>query len=254
MTNENRCILAAGCKLAGDEAQCNNLCPHFIAVHGQTGDGGRVRDARIPTDYTDITVDNSPIRENQPEAYRLVDAYVKTFKRQFEENGERIKSLYLWSDATGTGKTTTAAAVANEYIKRHYIGSRKRGLKPKRRPVFFLDMNELQGKYNEANRSNTPKEIAEPASRSYYEMLKAAKETDLLIVDDIGLRSASEAFRQDVHRFINHRASNEMPVVWTSNLPIDSLKTLFSKQIWDRVRDMCVEVEFQGESKRGVRR
>jgi DNA replication protein DnaC len=213
---------------------------------------GRVRESRIPSDYYNVTVQRSPVQI--PKVSKMVSGYVKTFKRQFEEDGERIKSLYLYSDATGTGKTTTAAAIGNEFIKRHYFGSIKRGLKPDRRPVLFLDMNELQGLYNRANRSNIPREIGEAANREYFALLRRAKDSKLLIIDDLGLRSVTEAFRQDIHQFINHRAVNKMPTVYTSNKPIKELKNDYSKQIWDRVRDMCIEIAFDGESKRGHRK
>jgi DNA replication protein DnaC len=245
------CLLKEAFKNGSACGNEGGICFHSIAVES------RVRSANIPSDYENITVESSPVRDQQPDVYRKVDAYVKTFVRQFGPDArgeERIKSLYLYSDATGTGKTTTAAAIANEYIKRHYVGSLKRGLKAKRRPVFFLDMNELQGFYNKANRPNVPRDIAEAAARDYFEILDIAKSVDLLVIDDLGLRSASEAFRGDVHIFLNHRAANEMPTVYTSNVPLSELKTIYSKQIWDRVRDMCMEVPFEGESKRGVRR
>lgn len=240
------CLLNEAFK-KGYSCDSEGVCFHNIALDG------RVREARIPSDYVNITVLNSPIRDAQKEAYKVIDSYVKTFRRQFEEGSDRIKSLYLYSDSTGTGKTTTAAAIANEYIKRHYVGSLKRGLKPKRRPVLFLDMNELQGLYNRANRSNVPRDIGEAANREYFGLLKEARDSELLIIDDIGLRSVTEGFRQDVHQFINHRAANEKPTIYTSNKPIKDLKDLFSRQIWDRVRDMCIEIPFVGDSKRGRR-
>lgn len=240
------CLLSETFK-KGYTCESEGVCFHSIALDG------RVREARIPEDYVNITVNNTGVRKDQPEAYRLIDSYVKTFRRQFEEGGDRIKSLYLYSDATGTGKTTTAAAIANEYIKRHYVGSLKRGLRPKRRPVLFLDMNDLQGLYNRANRSNVPRDLGEAANREYFGLLERSRESDLLVIDDIGLRSVTEGFRQDVHQFINHRAANELPTIYTSNKPVKDLKDVFSRQIWDRVRDMCIEVPFAGESKRGRR-
>jgi DNA replication protein DnaC len=256
-TNKDRCIIAAACNLAGVEGQCNNFCPHFIALHGSNGGGGRVALANIPRQYADITVDNSIVRKSQPKAYEIIDAYVQSFYKMFDDNlpeKERIKSLYLQSETTGTGKTTSAAAIANEYIKRHYLGSIKRGLKPKRRPVFFIGMNDLQGMYLEANRPNMPRDIAEAAARSYSEALNTAKTVDFLVLDDIGLRSSSERFTDDIYGLLNYRNTTTLPTVYTSNLPLDDLSQIYSKQVWDRTRDMCMEINFTGESKRGFRR
>src|SRR5690606_12785279 len=98
MSNEHRCLLKNVCRTAGDPDVCNNLCPHFIAMHGHSGRSGRVAAANIPKDYRNITVATSPIREAQPEVYTAVDAYVKTFARQFDPDAPRIKSLYLRSE------------------------------------------------------------------------------------------------------------------------------------------------------------
>lgn len=256
-TNKDVCLIASACLQAGVEGQCNNFCPHFIALHGSNRGGGRVALANIPKQYAGITVDNSPVRASQPEAYRLIDAYVKSFVKMFEKDlpeKDRIKSLYLFSKNTGTGKTTTAAAIANEYLKRHYVGSLKRGLKPKRQAVFFISLDDLQAMYNEANRPNMPKDIAEAAGREYSETYEIAKTVDFLVLDDIGLRSASEVFTQDIYRLLNYRNTELLPTVYTSNVPIEELETIYSKQVWDRARDMCMAIPFKGESKRGFRR
>jgi DNA replication protein DnaC len=256
-TNKGVCIIAAACNKAGIEGECNNFCPHFIALHGSNRGGGRVALANIPRQYANVTVANSPVRKSQPEAYAIVDIYVKSFVKMFEKDlpeNKRIKSLYLYSENTGTGKTTTAAAIANEYLKRHYIGSIKRGFKPKRRPVFFIGVNDLQEMYNEANRPNMPKDIAEEAARNYFEALNTAKTVDFLVLDDIGLRSASEVFTQDIYGLLNYRNTMLLPTVYTSNVPMKDLEVIYSKQVWDRARDMCMEVVFKGESKRGFNR
>lgn len=257
MTNEDKCLLSSACVDRGREDKCHSFCPFYIAMHGSNGRGGRVALANIPRQYADITVGNSPARENQVEAYRIIDAYVASFRKMFDEDlaeKDRIKSLYLYSENTGTGKTTTAAAIANEYLKRHFIGSQVRGIKPKRQPVYFIGLNDLQAMYNEANRPNMPRDIAAATARQYHEALSTAKRVDFLVLDDLGLRSASEVFTQDVYSLLNHRNTEALPTVYTSNMQLEELGTIYSRQVWDRARDMCMEIHFKGESKRGFRR
>jgi DNA replication protein DnaC len=43
------------------------------------------------------------------------------------------------------------------------------------------------------------------------------------VLDDIGVRSASEAFRSYVHAIVNYRTANGLPTVFTSNLPIEEM-------------------------------
>lgn len=252
-TNEHRCILADVCKLAGTEA-CTANCGHFIGMHGRSGTGGRIGAAGTPSDYRLLTIANSPARESQPKVYRTVDAYVRTFDRQFEPDADRIKSLYLYSASPGTGKTTTACAVLNEYVRRHYLGSLQRHRQPLQQPAYFLDVNEWQSLYNEFNRSHVPQDVAERAAREYYRRLTNAKQVPFAVLDDIGVREATEGFRGDLHSVINYRTTNALPTVYTSNLPIEEMAAVFDARLYDRMRDQCAVLHFAGESKRGKRR
>ncbi|NGQ95446.1 DNA replication protein [Brevibacillus sp. SYP-B805] len=254
-------MLRGPCKTADDPAICTRLCPHFIALHGASGAGGRVSAANIPSDYRHVTVATSVARRDQAAAYAIVDRYIATFDRQFEPDAggpeaadRRIKSLYLYSREPGTGKTTTAAAIANTYLIAHYIGRLKRDRQPLQRPVYFLDVNEWQTLFNAFNRPRVPDHIAEPASDAYYRSMEHAKAAPFLVMDDIGVRDATDAFRGDLHAIINHRVTNRLPTVYTSNVPIDELAQVFDARLADRVRDQCAVVTFKGESKRGVRK
>lgn len=261
VAHSKNCILAESCTLA-KSAKCNARCPSFIACHGANGLGGRVGAANIPADYKGVTLANSPAREalargktGEYRAYSVIEPYARTFTRQFggaEE--ERIKSLYLYSESPGTGKTTTASALLNEYIVRHYIGAIQRGIQPLERPAYFFDANEAQVLYTEFTRPKVPDDIAEPASREYYRRLQAAKLAPFAVIDDIGVRDATDGFRGDLHSVINHRVTHAMPTVYTSNVLMGDLAAVFDRRLADRIRDMCIEIRFVGESKRGLRK
>jgi DNA replication protein DnaC len=222
-------------------------------MHGYSGTGGRVANANTPADYRLLTLATSPARESQAKVYATIEKYVATFERQFEEGADRIKSLYLFSESPGTGKTTTAIAVLNEWLIAHYLGSLKRNRQAAQTPAYFLDCNDWQTLFNEFNRSNIPKEVAEPASREYYRRMHLAKTAPFVVIDDLGVRDATPAFRGDLHSVINHRVTNAMPVVFTSNLPIEEMAVVFDSRLYDRVRDQCVALHFNGESRRGKR-
>lgn len=228
------------------------MCPSYIALHGYTGDGGRIGAAGLPSEYRRLTVATSPAREGQAKIYRAIDAYAATFKRQFDGDF-RIRSLYLYSEEPGTGKTTTAAALLNEYLAAHYIGSLQRGLTPLERPAFFLDVNAFQRDFNAFNRPRVPEETAQPAASRYYRVMRIAESVPFLVADDIGVRDATEAFRADLHSVINERTVNGLPTIYTSNIPMEEMMRLFDARIADRIRDMCQELPFEGKSKRGRR-
>lgn len=247
------CILRGPCGQA-DGPDCNRQCPSYIAVHGLSGAGGRNGAADLPEGYRLLTLATSPAREGQPEVYAALADYVGTFGRQFATDRSRIKSLYLYSREPGTGKTTTAVALLNEYLIAHYVGSVRRGIAPAERPVYFVDVNAWQTDYNAFNRPRVPESIAAPAAERYYSVQRIAMTADYVVLDDIGVRDASEAFRADLHTVINARVTAGLPTVYTSNIAMDELATLFDRRLADRIRDMAIDLPFEGGSKRGIRK
>nr|WGD77721.1 ATP-binding protein [Bacillus subtilis] len=204
-----------------------------------------------------MTLQNSPARGDQTEAYKAAYAYAATFNRQFDQQSgsvaaaDRIKSLYLVSESPGkTGKTTTAAALLNEWLRVHYSGSLRRGLTPLQRPAYFLDVNEWQTEFNLATMANDDEGMTE-----FQRKMKLAMTTPFAVLDDIGVRDCTPAFRGYLHAVINARVTNQLPTIYTSNIALDSLADVFKeKRLADRIGDLCREIEFVGKSKRGTRR
>ncbi len=231
---------------------CSELCSHRIALHGLTGEGGRINTAGVPKDYRYVTLNTTPVRESQSKIYGTLDKYVATFRR-YLDGGERVKSLYLWSESPGTGKTTTAVALLNAWISTEYLMALSEGNQPTSVSAYFLDVNEWQTDYNNFNRPRVPDNIAEPASIRYYKAMELAKHAEFAVLDDIGVRDAGDAFRGDLHTVINHRTANGLPTVYTSNLELSEMERIFDERLYDRMRDQCAKMSFIGESKRGRR-
>src|SRR5690625_2983199 len=226
-------------------ASCSHICPHRIALHGLDGKSGRIGNAGLPADYRGITLANSHAREGQAEIYGFLRQYVETFSRT---DGEPIKSLYLWSESPGTGKTTTASALISEWIARDYLGAIKRGEQPRQVSAAFLDVNSFQTEYNLATMTNDDEGIAMIGAT-----IKRLQIIPFVVLDDVGTRSSTEAFTSYVHAIINARTSNNLPTVYTSNLPLESMRTIFTDRLYDRIRDQCATIHFEGSSKRGRR-
>lgn len=243
---KRKCILSErhkdGC------VSCPPTCAHFITMHGLSGKGGRTAAANLPEDYRYVTLANSPARTEQAKNYAMLAQYVATFKRMFDEDGERIKSLYLYSESPGTGKTTSAAALINAWLVEHYLGSLQRNRQPLQQPAMFLDVNEYQTKYNLATMTNDDAELDE-----VKRTMRRCMSVPFLVMDDVGIRSASESFKSIVHGIINARTTGNKPTIYTSNLPIEEMARVFDRRLYDRMRDQCAELEFGGTSKRGRR-
>lgn len=225
-------------------SNCTKLCPHRVALHGLNGSGGRSLTANIPKDYRYVTIDNSPVRESQEKLYGLLDRYATTFKR----SKGRIKSLYLWSESPGTGKTTTAVALLNTWIATQYLTSLSEGRQPPLSDAYFLDVNEFQTQYNLATMTND-----DEGMRRIKDEIRRAQDARFAVLDDIGVRTSSEAFRAYVHAIINHRTTNGLPTIYTSNLKLEGMREVFDDRLYDRMRDQCAEIFFSGKSKRGRR-
>jgi DNA replication protein DnaC len=265
-TNEKNCLLSSVCKVAGDPSACTARCVFFVNFHGESGHGSIVSRANVPKDYRMLTISNSPARDSEVlvvlgdrdedkremSLARVMQDYVNTFSRQFEDGAESIKSFYLYSPSPGTGKTTTAAALLNEYLIRHYLGSKLRELRPMDQPGYFLSMNRWHSKFHEFNRRNVPEHIGNEAADEYYITHRIAKKVPFLVIDDIGVRQASDAFNMDVLDLVDHRVSNRLPTVYTSNVPVEALSDIYDDRVFDRVRDMCLPVKFVGDSHRGL--
>jgi DNA replication protein DnaC len=132
---------------------------------------------------------------------------------------------------------------------------------------IFLEVNEWQTDYNNFNRPKVPDAVAEPAAKRYYKAMEHAKHAPLAVLDDIGLRDSTDGFRGDLHAIINHRTTNAMPTIYTSNLPLiydgkkekfvqepyDLIDVFGEQRLVDRMRDMCAVLHFNGESHRGRR-
>src|SRR5699024_4824047 len=227
---KNACILS---EYRTDKcASCTNLCQHRIALEGLDGRSGRLGSAGLTKDYRGITLANSPARESQAKNYAIFERYVETFSRGGDEP---VKSLYLWSASPGTGKTTTAAALISEWSARDYLGALKRGEQPRQFSAYFLDINELQTQYNLATMTDD-----DEAMKRIGEIIKRAQDAPFAVIDDIGVRSASEAFRAYVHAVINYRVTEGNPTVYTSNLPIEEMANVFDERLYDRIRDQCL--------------
>ena len=100
------------------KAELTESHPMHIAVTS------RLNNSEVPEDYQDVYVDSSVARKGNETIYKQIESYIQTFTK----DDVRIKNIYLYSNSPGTGKTTTASAILNEFIRRRflYLASKKR--------------------------------------------------------------------------------------------------------------------------------
>lgn len=221
---------------------------HHIALHGGSGIGGALQAANIPQDYRHLTPQDAPMLATQADAARAAKRLSERFREHFKD-GYRLRSAYLHSTSPGTGKTTLACALLNEFIALNYLAKLK-GLAHHRHPAYFLDVNAWQGSYNLAVALG--KDSAE--MQAFVAELRLAQAAQLIVLDDIGVREATPGFRTHLHTLVNARVAAGKPTIYTSNIEMKELAMVFGEQrLADRVKEQCVEIAFTGGSKRGLR-
>lgn len=151
----------------------------------------------------------------------------KKYCKNWEEIYKNNNGLLLWGDV-GTGKTFMAGCIANELIKNKV-------------PVMMTSLvkiiNNLQG-FVIADKN---------------EYLDSLNRFNLLILDDLGAERQSDFALEQVFNVIDSRYKSGKPVIITTNLSLQELKNpsdIKYKRIYDRILEMCVPLQFKGESKR----
>lgn len=142
----------------------------------------------------------------------------------------RVKNLglYIYGNV-GVGKTFYASCIANDIAK--VYGSTVKALS------ITTALNEL---YSTSDKAGYISNLA-----SY----------DLLILDDVGTERRTDYTTEQIFSIIDERYKAQKPLIVTSNFDYPSLQSVYDihqQRINDRIRDMCIPIEYKGESKRGI--
>jgi DNA replication protein DnaC len=104
---------------------------------------------------------------------------------------------------SGSGKTYLAAAIANERIKNGY-------------PVFFQTVPDLLDRLRSA--------YAPDSDMPYDDLFERVCNAQFLVLDDLGVQSATAWAREKLDQLLNHRFIHELPTVFTTAVPVEALE------------------------------
>lgn len=144
----------------------------------------------------------------------------RRYAAKFPQMRQDNRGLLLFG-GVGTGKTYTAACIANELLEQG-------------RAVIMTSLVKLIGS-----------DIGDLYSR--------LAEIDLLILDDLGAERSTDYALEQVYNIVDSRYRAGLPVIYTTNLTLDELKNpadIRYARIYDRVLERCFPVEFRGSSRR----
>ena len=164
--------------------------------------------------YRSLSFDNFNIVEAHKQKMQIVFDACKSYADNFEQNKKDGKWLVLIGPC-GTGKGHLAAAIANQ-IMRDNLGS-----------VLFRKYIELVSKIKESWHGRT--DVNE------NQIIAAARDCDLLILDEIGLQFETNAEKVILYRIIDGRYENVMPLIITTNLNESQLLKVVGERVLDRI-------------------
>lgn len=159
--------------------------------------------------------------------YKIATRYVQMFDQLLTEN----KGLMFFGP-TGTGKTYTAACIANALYEK--------GI-----PVVMTSLPRLTDSIEFGDDKKSAQAIIERFNRA-----------DLLIIDDLGIERLSSFAQEKAYEFINGRYEAKKPLLITTNLTIEELTktpSLELRRVYERITEFCHAVEFTGPSIRRQR-
>ena len=152
--------------------------------------------------------------------YKIAAWYVENFQDMYKQG----QGFLFWG-TVGTGKTYTAACIANELMNR---------LQSVIMTSFVRILQDVQNpKIDES---------------SYIHRLNSVK---LLIIDDLGTERDTGYAIEKVYNIIDRRSLSGKPLILTTNLSLEEMLDCTDvryKRVYDRIFEMCYPVKVSGTS------
>lgn len=167
-----------------------------------------------------VRIRNCEVNDENRKVINIATKYVDNFEEMFSKS----QGILFWGNV-GTGKSYTAAAIANELLDR---------MVPVIMTSFIKLLKELGNFEND--------------DAAYIEKLNRAK---LLIIDDLGAERGTDFALEKVYDVIDSRYRSNKPIILTTNLEMSQMKNcedIRYNRIYDRIFEMCYPVKVDGMS------
>jgi len=241
------CQLRSTCKTPD---RCSLKCFPYTLMHGVEGKTGLWKARNVPKKYENVGAHNLP--QITPASTRATMLRYMDNCMKHVTNGT---GMFLYSVAdksnplgTGTGKTTSACAIVNTYLQKRTLLHLTGGAKITNNPALFLKMADFQNTYNSQFRGTFEQQAL--ASENYYFFKERMKKVELLVIDDIAVRNATEAFLNECYEIIDHRVTEEKATIYTSNVDLKELPRILGERIVSRIIGSTFAYPFNGADHR----
>ena len=152
--------------------------------------------------------------KNSPEAaFKAASMFAERPDRSDDERLARPRKEWLvLSGNHGSGKTHLAVAIANHRLDHG-------------RPAIFIVVPDLLDRLRAT--------FSPTSDITYDELFETCRETELLILDDLGAQSSTPWAQEKLYQIINERYNRRLPTVITSNLRLDDMEMRLRSRIGD---------------------
>lgn len=159
------------------------------------------------------------------------DAAYHTARMYVENLSLEGRPWLFFLGSVGTGKTRLAAAIGNYRIDR---GD----------PAVFMVVPELLDHLRAA--------YSPDSKIGYDELFESLKNTPLLIMDELGMETATPWAKDKLYQLINHRYNTRLATVITMNMGAETI----DDRLWSRINDrhLSTVCEVEGKDYRTDRR
>ena len=172
--------------------------------------------------YADAKFCNYEQDADNSKAFKVAQNYVANFDKMFSDNQGLI-----FHGPVGTGKTYTAACIANALLD-------------KETSVIMTSFVKI---LQEIQNTGVDEGV-------YLQKLNSAR---LLIIDDLGVERNTDYALEKTYNVVDSRARSKKPFILTTNLTWEELtkeQDLRYKRIFDRILEVCYPVHDPGKSHR----
>jgi DNA replication protein DnaC len=165
-----------------------------------------------------------PSDERDGKALKFCELYVENFYAQVDQG----KGLGLFG-GVGVGKTHLAVATARQILERHLV-----------RTARFWDVSNLLANLR-------PVDGHEQGSRL---IVADCMTCGLLVLDDLGSHKTTDWVREQVGMIVNHRWSNRLPMIVTSNYALERSADSIGERTVSRLKDATMYLRLSGSDRR----
>lgn len=195
----------------------------------------RLSFANIPEGFKDMRIDGFKTdiytTQNSRNKADMALKAIKYWLHNFDDMKQRGMGLYLHSSVKGSGKTRMAVSIANELIYEKHIQVKF--------ATSLQTLNEIKSTWGKSGNKLSESELMDFLST-----------TEILVIDDFGVENHREWIDDKFYGVINSRYNEKKITVFTSNLPLDSLK--YDERIIQRIKERTFQIPFPEESVRDI--